>query len=156
MWGGAVNRQPGYRARNLQRRRFLRSRDIPWSHTSVPEDPGSILEFSIFSRFSKKFRSQSRSAGRGITRPKVYVWGWDFACLQLKPISSIRFFLYWKRIQKFSRGTENLVKNPGKLSAKYHRFLPAGCIMWGGAVNRQPGYRARNLERRGWSPENRF
>ena len=28
MWGGAVNRQPGYRARNLQRRGFLSTRHI--------------------------------------------------------------------------------------------------------------------------------
>ena len=30
-----------------------------------------------------------------------------------------------------------------KILANY--FFPAGCIMWGGAVNRQPDYRARNL-----------
>ena len=46
---------------------------------------------------------------------------------------------------------ENVLQNPGKLSAEYHRFLPAGCIMCGGAVNRQPGYRARNLQR--WNKE---
>ena len=29
MWGGAVNRQPGYRARNLQRRGFARAESLP-------------------------------------------------------------------------------------------------------------------------------
>ena len=74
-----------------------------------------------------------------------------------KPYPPRVYFLYWKWIQEFSRGTENLLENSGKLSAEYHRFLPAGCktyrrnpllcIMWRGAVNRQPGYRARNLQR---------
>ena len=40
------------------------------------------------------------------------------------------YFLFRKRIQELPRGTKNLVENPGKLSAKYHRFLPAGCITW--------------------------
>ena len=47
-----------------------------------------------------------------------------------KAYFSNAMFLYWKRIQEFSRGTENLLKNSGKLSAEYHRFLPAGCITY--------------------------
>ena len=65
------------------------------------------------------------------------------------------YFLYLKRIHEFSRITKNLLKNSGKLSAEYHRFLPAGC-MCKRAVNRQPGYRARNLQRRGLTRPREF
>ena len=75
MWGGAVNRQPGYRARNLQRRGFL------------------------YNIVSKKKAFPEKKSQRNI-----------------------------------------LVK----------KSKPMSLDMWGGAVNRQPGYRARNLQRRVW------
>ena len=40
MWGGAVNRQPGYRARNLQRRGFSRIEIIP-------ERTANLREYSL-------------------------------------------------------------------------------------------------------------
>ena len=38
MWGGAVNRQPGYRARNLQRRGCLSTKSIPEATATFPND----------------------------------------------------------------------------------------------------------------------
>ena len=72
------------------------------------------------------------------------------------------YFLYRKRIQEFPRETENLLKNSGKMSSEYHRFLPAGCITYG--VNPllcKLSYRAAtHVERRGkpstWLPRRKL
>jgi hypothetical protein len=52
MWGGAVNRQPGYRARNLQRRGFPTCTAVPEAMEAFPNDSFPTIKFStIFISF---------------------------------------------------------------------------------------------------------
>ena len=101
MWGGAVNRQPGYRARNLQRRGFLSTTIISDARASFHDD--SLLSFRIFMffNFSIFFRSQYSLARHGITRPIVYRMSWGFACLQLNPIRPGHIFYIESEFRNF-------------------------------------------------------
>ena len=51
MWGGAVNRQPGYRARNLQRRGFREGRTLPEARDSWRNQVPMI--FDVSGKFEK-------------------------------------------------------------------------------------------------------
>ena len=112
---GAVNRQPGYRARNLQRRGFPYPESASWTPFNYPISAGSISKFFQNLKICKIFRSQNRSAGRGITRPVFYVWSWGFACLQLKPVSPTRFFYIENEFRNF----------PGE--RKIYSKIPVNC-----------------------------
>ena len=153
MRGGAVNRQPRYRARNLQRRGFLRPRGISLSPTSFLEDPGSNLEFSIFFKIFKNFQVSGR-----------FIWTWNNSAHSL--CMKLRFCMSSAKTY-FSNAIfyiENEFRNfPGerKIYSKILVncrpriivfFLPGVLltesssplqVMCSGAVNRQPGYRAR-------------
>ena len=61
MWSGAVNRQPGYRARNLQRRGFIALR-VCFVCKQLPDDSWWNFNFSENVDFSKIFGRQKGSA----------------------------------------------------------------------------------------------
>ena len=104
-------------------------------------------------------------------RPRMLQSTWDFQELKVQCFSIGDFKRKAKRIYGFSTRVEKPTKNYSKLFGSFSALCPRWCItyrvvssplqvtewnsstlqvMWDGAVNRQPGYRARNLERRGY------
>ena len=110
-----------------------------------------------FFRIFKIFRSQNRSAGRGITRPIVYVWSRGFACLHLKHISRTRFFYIENEFRNFPGERKIYSKILVNCRPSIIVFFLPGVLLtesssplqvtWDGAVNRQPSYRTRNCQR---------
>ena len=105
-------------------------------------------------------RSHNSYACRGITSPIVYRMSWGFACLQLNPIRPGHMFYIENEFRNFPGELKIYLKILVNCQPSIIVFFPPGVnlqressplqVMWGGAVNRQPGYRARNLQRRGF------
>ena len=100
--------------------------------------------------------------------PKIHGFSWGFACRKLSLFLRLDFWSNARRSQAESAGREKLGESSQKLCGSVRRFFPCGYItyrrrnpllcklltcMCGGAVNRQPGYRARDLQRRGFYKE---
>ena len=106
---------------------------------SFPNDPWSILRFSIFSWFSRLFGSKKRCSFKKNSYPQ-----------NIRSHETLHAPRCYQKLQRIWGRSEKPVKIPEFLRGNSGRNFPCWS-MCGGAVNRQPGYRARNLQSRGWT-----
>ena len=123
--------------------------------------------------FSKKIGGQILTR-RLAVYPLYFLWNELRLCIRLRILGlntglTTKIKTNLQIFQKIQKTRPNVCKIVRPFSAAYSstehylqressplQVLPWWCIMWGGAVNRQPGHRARNLERRGLRLENHF
>ena len=119
--------------------------------------PGQFLvEYEIF-----EFFMFFKILGRHIW-PRAWIFtlfisnqmSWDFAEISRPRGRPAVIRPERKRTCGFFIKSKNPLQNSSKLRAPSQRLIPWRSIMWCGAVNRQPGYRARNLQR--WNTKSKI
>ena len=136
-------------------------RVIPDPTANICEGFLLILNFFQNFQFFQNFLTSDILPPRGITRAIVYRMSSDFAYLQLKPISPTYNFYIENEFRDFPGDPKIDLKVTVNCRPSITVFFVPGVLltegespplqgMWGGKVNRQPGYRARNLQRRGF------
>ena len=163
MCGGAVNRQPGDRARNLQRRGY---RAPPPLSKFFPDE-----KRNVFQKNWKNSTRQERSVITTFHLARELQSIWDFQETSLNHQRTWGLSLRRKRIVEILARIKTLPKFLPELRQSFFRRCPRLYItyrvvssplhvtsravssplqvMCVGAVNRQPGHRARNLQRGG-------
>ena len=150
-------RSIAYRGRSLSSASYLkiaRWRSALWS---LRAGAAQKSQNSWFSWFLHPGLIQNNLVAPRKVVSRMMIWSWAFACTSLEGVS--RWAL--KLLRNVFADSEIFLKNHPKIILKSAGCRGAVCpggvlLMWGGAVNRQPGYRARNLQRRGFSSAGRF
>ena len=166
MWSGAVNRQPGYRARNLQRRGYRapppRSKILSGARRYHDRkfSPDFFVFFDTFICIHIKVLKKKKKIKKKCLMTRSTTWLLTYLENFNRPET-------FKKSRRSDKEHEDLNQSENELwnflpDWKLHQKFFLNCascfpasllagllLMWSGAVNRRPGYRARNLQRRG-------